>query len=1023
MTTDSVGEIRSAALHPPALEAEYRREFLREDSRVAAMVIAFLALLTIPAAFQDARYASSPGMLVALIAARVLFYVVAVAAVWRLLRTRRPAEADRWVLVWALSWAVRGVVFVSGPSQVITIRLIAEAAAVIIFWVLLPNRFWLQALGAAVVTAGGFIWMFASRARPLPGLELPFVIVMLGLNLIGGALSWRFQRSRRTAFLGGKRLLAADAAMTRAYRLAQSAIDALPESICVLDREGIIIKANKAWGAFADANGAPGIDFVGTNYLEVCRKATGPGAEQAASLLDGMAEILAGRSRSFTLEYACHSPGEERWSETRASAFEDDDHFHVVMSHTDITARRRAEERSREAGERMRSIVTAMAEGVVLQDASGKIVLCNAAAERILGLSFDQMSGRSSVDPRWRAVHEDGSPFHGADHPSMVTLRTGEPHSNVIMGVHKPDGVKRWISISSEPLRIGPDAPPHLVVTTFMDVTEQRRTAEALASGMLAADQGSRAKSDFLSAMSHEIRTPLNGVIGMQELLLRTSLTPEQKEYVTTAADSAQTLLHLISDVLDLSKIEAGKFQFQVERFSLPAVVERIARPAAQTAEKKGLVFSTEIVSGTPEVLVGDPWRIGQILNNFVSNAVKFTDEGEVSLRVEGRVTSSGEAEITFEVSDTGIGISREAIAKLFQPFSQADGAISRRFGGTGLGLAISKELAEMMGGSVGVESVPGHGSTFRMTVRLPVEAAPVAVPATRGGESASPSAPTRARPCRILLAEDNPVNQLLASRLLQHSGHSVTVAGDGRTALRLLEKEPFDLVLMDVQMPEMDGLEALRRLRFRERATGAHMYVIAVTAQAMSGDREECLAAGADTYLPKPYTPAGLDAAVAAAVVPSEAPPVLPEAVDLRARFKPCTACTALDYEDCERRLSQAPLDLAKALEACGGDETLRREVTVEQLRLLPAEREAIRAASSSTDWQTVAHLAHRLRTSLGAVGAIPASDCARVLEETARGDAPLTWQAGVRFLCELDRAIPALEASILPGGAGRDG
>ncbi|MEI6226918.1 MAG: ATP-binding protein, partial [Deltaproteobacteria bacterium] len=541
----------------------------------------------------------------------------------------------------------------------------------------------------------------------------------------------------------------------------------------------------------------------------------------------------------------------------------------VVVTFTDITARRQAEERYREAAERMRAIVTSMAEGVVLQDAGGKIWLCNTSAERILGLSFDQMAGRTSVDPRWVSVHEDGSPFPGADHPSMVTLRTGEPLSNVIMGLNQPDGAKRWISISSEPLRIGPDAPPHLVVTTFMDVTEQRRTAEALATGMLAADQASRAKSEFLSSMSHEIRTPLNGVLGMQQLLLRTPLTPEQREYVSTANDSAQTLMHLISDILDLSKIEAGQFQLQVERFSLADAVQRIARPAALLAEKKGLQFSTEIVGGTPDLLVGDSWRIGQVLNNLVSNAVKFTEAGQVSLRVEGRNIEPGRAEITFEVRDTGIGISRDAISRLFRPFSQADGTITRRFGGTGLGLAISRQLAEMMGGSVGVESVPGEGSTFRMTVRLPVPEAPAAdVTAPEGPDASPPTGAVRGRPRRVLLAEDNPVNRLLASRLLQHAGHSVTVAGDGREALRLLAQESFDLVLMDVQMPEMDGLEALRRLRFREKHSGGHVHVVAVTAQAMSGDKEQCLAAGADAYLSKPFTPAGLEAAVNGAPV-----------------------------------------------------------------------------------------------------------------------------------------------------------
>ncbi len=287
------------------------------------------------------------------------------------------------------------------------------------------------------------------------------------------------------------------------------------------------------------------------------------------------------------------------------------------------------------------------------------------------------------------------------------------------------------------------------------------------------------------------------------------------------------------------------------------------------------------------------------------------------------------------------------------------------------------------------------------------------------GAVPARPPAPSPVRSRRILLAEDNPVNQLLATRLLQQAGHSVTVASDGRRALELLEKEPFDLVLMDVQMPEMDGLEAMRRLRFREEATGAHMHVVAVTAQAMSGDKEQCLVAGADDYLAKPYVPAGLEAAIAAAVVPSDAQSVLPEAVDLRARFKPCRDCTALDHEACENRMARSPLDLQKALATCGGDEALRREATRAQLRTIASERAELRAASASGDRASVARVAHKLRSSLGALGATPCAEAGNDLEEAARGNDPLTGQFAIRFFCELDRAVPALEASLLDRSA----
>ncbi len=668
----------------------------------------------------------------------------------------------------------------------------------------------------------------------------------------------------------------------------------------------------------------------------------------------------------------------------------------------DLTDQFEAQEAVRSSESFLRTVLGTAHDAYWVADVEARLIEVNEAACRMLGFTRDELLTMRITDltpedtgPRTRAriarIRENGSDQFEAR-------------------LRRKDGSILDVEVSTTLVTRGRES----IVCFLRDVTGRKDGEEKLREAKAEAEMASRAKSYFLASMSHEIRTPLNGVIGMQQLLLRTPLTSEQREYVTTANDSAQTLLHLISDVLDLSKIEAGQLQLDPHSFSLRAVVDRVARPAALAAEQKGLRFSVEISSGTPDLLAGDSWRLGQILNNFLSNAVKFTERGEVSLRVEGAALADGNAEVTFAVRDTGIGIDREAVSHLFAPFTQADGSISRRYGGTGLGLSISRQLAEMMGGSVNVKSLVGHGSTFRLTVRLPVSReAPADVASPQGPGSSPGTAPARVRPRHILLAEDNPVNQLLATRLLQQGGHTVTVAADGRTALHLLSKKHYDLVLMDVQMPEMDGLEALRRLRFREGATGTHMHVVAVTAQAMSGDREHCLAAGADDYLAKPFTLDGLEAAIAGAVVPSDEPSLLPDAVDLRGRLEPCGACSAFDYEDCEGRLSQAPLDLAKALASCGGDETLRREVTAEQLLRLPADREAIRAASSSGDWFAVAHLAHRIRTSLAAVGAIPASDAAKVLEESARRDDPLTWRAGERFLCELDRAAPALQAS----------
>ena len=529
----------------------------------------------------------------------------------------------------------------------------------------------------------------------------------------------------------------------------------------------------------------------------------------------------------------------------------------LLWTFEDVTARSRAEEALRASEARFRTLADSSAVGIFESDAEGRNTYLNAAGARMMGLSPDQARGKGWQD----AIHpEDRHRVLEQWYEAVASERTFSSEYRLV----SPEGQATWVQGYGATIRDAGGAVTGYI-GNLVDVTERKLAKRSLEEARTAAEHASRAKSQFLASMSHEIRTPLNGVIGMQELLLRTALDPEQHEYVTTATSSAQTLLHLISAILDLSKIEAKQFSLQMERFSLSTAVERVVRPAALAADMKRVRFSTEIAEGTPDGLVGDPWRIGQILNNFVSNAVKFTEKGEVAVRIDGKVTAPGEAEITFAVRDTGIGLTVEAISKLWKPFSQADGTVSRRFGGTGLGLAISRELAEMMGGSVGVESVPGRGSTFRMTLPLRVAAPASPAAESRGKEEArAGERPAPGRPQRILLAEDNPVNQLLASRLLRSAGHVVTVAKDGKEALEAIEREPFDLVLMDVQMPVMDGLEATRRLRLREKSSGGHLRVVAVTAQAMAGDRDECLAAGADGYLAKPYTAAELEIAVA---------------------------------------------------------------------------------------------------------------------------------------------------------------
>jgi len=385
----------------------------------------------------------------------------------------------------------------------------------------------------------------------------------------------------------------------------------------------------------------------------------------------------------------------------------------------------------------------------------------------------------------------------------------------------------------------------HFKDGAMRDVEQANRE---LASARDAAIEAARIKADFLATMSHEIRTPMNGVIGMTQLLLDTPLSDEQRDYVQTIRSSGDSLVTIVNDVLDYSKIEAGRLEIERRPMDLRAIVREVVDLFGASALEKGIRLASEVAPDVPAALAGDATRVRQVLLNLVGNAVKFTERGRIEIAVRLDAAPSGDARVEIAISDTGIGIAEESVARLFQSFSQGDSSTARRFGGTGLGLAISQRLARAMGGDVKAESVVGKGSTFRFHFL----ARPVELPsATRAGTGTPVRDLGASHPLRILLAEDNRVNQKVALRLLERMGYDAALAANGLEVLAALEREAFDVILMDVQMPDLDGLEATRRIR--ARADGPQPRIVAMTANVMMGERDACTAAGMDDYVAKP--------------------------------------------------------------------------------------------------------------------------------------------------------------------------
>ncbi len=679
-------------------------------------------------------------------------------------------------------------------------------------------------------------WQLA--ALPLGGWMSERPVTVTLLRGLGGALavlltgfSWFWVRRIGERHEAQRRLALSEARLS-------GILAAAPFPLAVLDRrDGRVLYANQRAGRLLGLS----VEALTGNRLP---PGTVPPRERHRLM-----RWLAERGYVDDVEIRLRTAdGRAFWALVSMMPFEQDGPA-VLVACNDISARKAAENALQDQLALHQTVIDTIPNPIFYRDTQGRYLGCNRAFMEMAGLPRDRIIGNTLA-----AIGADEELTAEANH-SDALLASGARRLDVYeTTVRHPAGwsiralIHKAAFRNSEGRVVG-------VVGCATDISDRIAFEEELTRARDQAEAANRAKSEFLAVISHEIRTPMNGILGMAHLLLNTALNPTQHDYAATIQSSGEALLTILNDILEFSRLESGRTRVEQQDFALRDALDGVVALMIPRARDKDIALNLDVAADVPDRLAGDAARLRQVLLNLVGNAVKFTERGGVAVSVFLLGRKDGKYLLRFDVRDTGIGIPAEARSHLFTSFTQADSSISRRFGGTGLGLAISKRLVELMDGEIGVDSEPGRGSRFWFT--LPFADADAA-PATA---AAAPD--IAARSLAVLLAEDNPVNRTVAERILTAAGHRVTAVCDGAAAVEALRDGAFDLVLMDVHMPGMDGFEATRRIRALPGAA-ARIPIFALTANVLAGDEERCVRAGMDGYLPKPFRPSDLLALLA---------------------------------------------------------------------------------------------------------------------------------------------------------------